>query len=162
MKYAGFIAGIATAAIAVTAASAYAESPKKGGHGPKASFEQMDANGDGQLTQAEMDSHRADRFAKMDKDGDGKLTAEEMESRGNEEAKERSAKMIKKFDKNGDGALTQDEMPKPRDADKMFGKMDADSSGGISKEEFETAREKMKEHGQKGHNKPKKDSTTQD
>ncbi|WP_146344357.1 EF-hand domain-containing protein [Phaeobacter marinintestinus] len=158
MKHAGFIAGIALAAITVTAASAFAETPKPGKHGPRATFEQLDADGDGQVTQAEMEAHRAGRFTEMDTNGDGKLTADEMQAHGQQKAKDRSAKMLEKFDKDGDGALSAEEMPKPRHGDKMFGRIDTDGSGGVSKEEFDAAKAKMKEHGRKGHGKDKKEN----
>lgn len=162
MKHAGFIAGIAISALALTAAAAFAEKMQgKGHHGPRASFEQLDTDADGQLTQAELESHRAARFDEMDTNGDGKLSAEEIQVKANEKARDRSARMMERFDADGDGALSRDEMPKPRNAGRMFDRIDADGSGGISKEEFETARSKMKEHGQKGHGKHKSGGTEQ-
>lgn len=161
MNYAGFIAGVTIAALAVTAGASMADTPKKDGKGQRPSFEQLDTNGDGQLTQAEMENARAARFAKADTNGDGALSADELSAAGHEKAKERSAKMMEKFDANGDGVLSPDEMPKPRNAGKMFDRMDADGSGGVSKEEFDAASAKMKEQGHKGHKKHKKDDSEQ-
>jgi hypothetical protein len=43
-------------------------------------LETFDTNGDGQLTQAEIDGFRAERLAKFDTDGNGTLNLEEYEA----------------------------------------------------------------------------------
>ncbi len=49
--------------------------------GPRADrFAAMDTDGDGQITQAELDAHAAARFASADSDGDGFLTTDEMQA----------------------------------------------------------------------------------
>lgn len=120
-----------------------------GKHGPKMTFEQLDTDGNGEISQAEMENMRAARFSQADTDGDGKLTLEEMQAAGGKRSAERAAERFAKLDANGDNALSMDELPKPRRAGKMFEKLDADNSGGISAEEFAELRDKMQRHGKR-------------
>ncbi|NSY40037.1 EF-hand domain-containing protein [Leisingera sp. ANG59] len=138
MKHVKFIAAIVAAA-GMTAGSA-ALAKGFGHHGPKMSFEEIDTDGNGEVTKAEIQAMKDAHFAKADANGDGKLSLEEMQAQARERAGERAARMLERFDKDGDGALSKDEMPQPRRAGKMFDRMDADGSGGISKGEFEEAR----------------------
>ncbi len=149
MKHTQFIAVIVAVA-GLTGASAALAKPGMGAHGPKVTFEELDADGNGEVTKAEIDSHRAARFAATDTDGDGKLSAAEIEAEGAKRAAERAARMIKRHDSDGDGALSQDELPKPRERGDMFARMDSDGSGAISKEEFDDARAKMRGKHHKG------------
>ena len=55
-----------------------AEARRGGGKGMNVSFEEIDKNGDGFVTQAEVDAHRLARFAAMDTNGDGALSVEEL------------------------------------------------------------------------------------
>lgn len=146
MKHAGFIAGIVLAAVAVTGTSALAKGP---GRGMDVTFQELDADGNGEITKAEMDAHRKARFSKADTNGDGKLSVEEMQARAQEHAKERAGKMLERHDANKDGFLTEDELPKPRKAGKFFDRMDADGNGAISEEEFAQAKDRMKKHGKR-------------
>ena len=97
-------------------------------------FERFDANGDGKLTQAEIDQVQAERLAAFDADGNGQLTLEEYEALwlatarpfmvdrfqaqdddGDgvitaEEFAARPEAMLQQFDRNGDGKLTQAEL----------------------------------------------------
>lgn len=147
MKHVTFIAAIVAAA-AVTAGGA-AMAKGFGHHGLKISFEEIDTDGNGEVTKAEIQAMKDAHFAKADADGDGKLTLEEMQARAREHANERAARMLERFDTDKDGALSKDELPQPRRAGKMFDRMDADGSGGISKAEFENAR--MHRGGMHGH-----------
>lgn len=106
------------------------------GGGPEAMFERFDADGDGRVTQGEVDAFRAGMFAQMDGDGDGQLTPEEaltfasarMQARieqrfgvldadgsgtvsATEFAAGRSGMMFDRLDTNGDGVITRDEVP---------------------------------------------------
>jgi hypothetical protein len=122
-------------------------------HGPRMTFEQLDTNQDGQITEAEMKAQGAARFAKADTDGDGFLTTSEIEAAGSERAKKRAAHMMERMDTDKDGKLSVEEMGKPRGGKgDMFAKFDADNSGGLSKEEFEAAKSKMRKH--RGGDKP--------
>lgn len=144
MKTAGFITAIVLAGLAVTASGALAGGHGKGNHGPRASFEELDANGNGEVSLEEMTQHREARFKATDTDGDGFLSKAEITARAQGNASQRAGKMIDRFDANNDGKLSQDEMPRRGKPEKLFGKLDADGSGGVSKEEFAAAAEKMK------------------
>ncbi|OED47049.1 calcium-binding protein [Rhodobacteraceae bacterium (ex Bugula neritina AB1)] len=140
MKHVTFIAALVAAAS--VAAGGMAMAKGKGHHGPKMSFEEIDADGNGEITKAEIQAMKKARFSKADADGDGKVTLEEMQARAQERANKRAARMLERFDTDGDGALSAEELPQPRRAGRMFDRLDADDSGGISKEEFEEARKR--------------------
>ncbi len=140
MKSAKFIPAILISAVAITGTSVLAAGPKDR---EPVSFQELDANGDGQLTQEEMEAHRAQRFSKADTDGDGKLSVEEMQAAVQQKANERVTKLFEKHDANKDGFLSEDELPKPRRAGKMFDRIDADNSGTISEQEYSDAKERM-------------------
>lgn len=152
MKHTAFITAVLAAAGVAAAGAALAGSGGYGKSAPHMTFEQLDTDGSGEITRAELENMRSARFAAADANGDGKLTLEELQAQNRKKADERAAGMLKKLDKNGDNALSQDELSKPRRAGKMFDKMDADGSGGISAEEFAELQEKMQRHGKrKGH-----------
>ena len=117
-------------------------------------FATLDADGDGILTQEEMESRGAARFAEADTDGDGGLSADELTAAAAARAAERTARMLERLDTNGDGLLQQTEMqPRGDRAGKMFERMDTDGDGGISEAEFDAARARLMErrgerHGQ--------------
>jgi Ca2+-binding EF-hand superfamily protein len=106
-------------------------------------FEQFDANGDGTITQAEIDEVRSSRLTEFDQDGDGSLTLDEYQALwldamrermvdqfqahdddGDslvtvEEFGERYDSVVQRFDSNADGQLTQDDLQRrPRDRDR--------------------------------------------
>jgi len=152
MKRAVLISGIAILTLSGTLAFAAGQ----GGHGkmgfdkgPRHSFEELDANADGKLTQEEMKAHAKARFDAADTDKNGALSADELSARMQAEASERAgkfgARMIEKRDANDDGELSLEEMG-PRDGgERMFSRMDADGDGAISAEEFA----EMQAHGKK-------------
>ncbi len=136
MKTAPFISAMVVAAIAATGTSALAK-------GPRATFQELDADGDGQVTQAEITAHRTQKYTAADTDGDGKLSVEEMQAAAQAKANERVTKMFDKHDANADGFLSEDELPKPRRASKMFERIDADGNGSISEQEYADAKDRM-------------------
>jgi len=83
------------------------------GHGGKAKMlgmlETYDANGDGQITQAEIDSFRADRLKAFDKDGDGSLTLAEYEALWLDAMREHMVDRFQGHDDDGDGKITLEE-----------------------------------------------------
>ncbi len=132
------IAAGATAALAspfILNANAFPGGGKGGKFGEKF-IERMDTNGDGAVTQAEIDAKHAEKFAEFDANKDGQLSEAEFsaleEARRQERHKAhfqridadgnnvvsadefggRSSKMFERFDKNNDGKLTADEMSK--------------------------------------------------
>ncbi|WP_185802885.1 EF-hand domain-containing protein [Pontivivens nitratireducens] len=129
-------------------------------------FAAIDTNGDGEVTRAEVDAHRAARFADIDTDGNGIVDQAELiaaaEARRQARDTQRAERMIERSDADGDGVLTQEELqPQPRGGD-MFERMDTDGNGAISQEEIDAAREHMRdrrgddrdgnrEHGRRSH-----------
>ena len=140
MKSAPFISAIVLCAVAVTGTSVLA----KGGRDRQpATFEELDANGDGQVTEAEIIAHRQAKFTAADADGDGQLSVDEMQAAAQTRANERISKMFERPDANQDGLLNADELPKPRKASRMFERIDADGNGSISEQEYADAKDRM-------------------
>ncbi|MGQ0565529.1 MAG: EF-hand domain-containing protein [Gemmobacter sp.] len=114
---------------------------------PMFDFAAIDADGDGQVTRAEVEAHRAARVAAVDADKDGKLSAAEIKARAMERAAAQAdaiaARMIERHDSDGDGLISVAELeagPKPID---IFDRIDGDKDGAISAEEAEAARKQM-------------------
>lgn len=147
MKSATFISAIVLSAVAITGTATLAKG--FGDRGP-ISFQQLDTNGDGQITKEEMEAHRTQMFTSADANGDGKLSVEEMQAEAQKKANERVSDMFARHDANKDGFLTSDELPKPRRADKMFDRIDADGNGSLSEQEFANAKDGMGRRHKKG------------
>ena len=153
MKKTAYFAGLFLAATALTATGALAFGPGGPRGTERPSFQTLDADGDGQITLAEIEARGAAHFEGADTDGNGLLDLAELEAHTQKQAAKRAAMMIKRFDNDGDGALSVAELPKPgKRAGKMFSHFDTDGSGGISQKEFAAASEKMKGH-RMGHKK---------
>lgn len=73
-------------------------------------FQQLDADGNGAITQAEFQAHAEARFAKVDADGDGFVTGEELKAAGDARRADRAAKMVERFDTDGNGSLDASEL----------------------------------------------------
>ena len=114
-------------------------------HGPKHSFEALDADGDGEVSRAEFDSHRADRFAKADTNGDGLLSRDEVVARGQDRAERFADRMFQRLDENRDGAISLAEMSEGR-GNRFFDRADSDGNGAVSKPEFEQMKKRFAEH----------------
>ena len=155
MKKAAFIAVILGTASIVTTGAVLAKGGP-GGHGPRMSFEEIDADGNGEVTQAEMDAMKAARFAASDTDGDGVLSLEELTAQGVKGVAERTEKMLAQRDTNGDGVLSPDEMTNSRRAVKILERFDTDGNGSISKDEFEEASNGMRQRGKGQHRRGQK------
>jgi len=152
MKHRHLIAGAILVAGGVSAGAALAQGPMGGpgmGMHQRPAFEDLDADGDGQVTQAEMLAHAQARFGAADADGDGRLSLEEMQAQARARADEMAARMLERMDRDGDGALSFDEMPGQRresGMERMFGRADADGDGSLSAEEFQRAGARMGRH----------------
>lgn len=111
-----------------------------GGDGMRPDFQELDADGDGRLTRAEMEKYRQARFAKADTDGDGKLSRAEIDAQIAARQAAMRERMLDRMigwrDVDGDGMLSPDEMRADRGL-RMFAGMDADRDGTISADEFD-------------------------
>lgn len=140
MKTATLISAMLATAVAVTGTSVLAKGQRDR---QVPTFQELDADGDGQVTQAELEAHRNQRYTQADSDGDGQISVQEMQAAAQQNANERVTKMFEKLDANQDGFLSDDELPKPRRGAKMFERIDADGNGAISEQEYADARDKM-------------------
>ncbi|PIV72642.1 MAG: hypothetical protein COW55_16065 [Rhodobacteraceae bacterium CG17_big_fil_post_rev_8_21_14_2_50_65_11] len=104
-------------------------------------FADLDADGDGQLTQEEMMAHRNARFAEADTDGDGSLDRDEMIAASAARIEERIDRMMARIDEDGDGLISAGEMaamgPRGQGPEQMFTMLDSDGDGTISAAEFD-------------------------
>ena len=132
MKHTVFLAAVMSAAIAVAGGTALARSGGHG-HGPQIDFETMDRDGDGQITQAELQAMGEAHFADADTDNDGFLSAAELEAQAMARAAQHAARMMERMDANGDGKVTREEFMQGHDA--MFDAMDTNGDGVIDAEE---------------------------
>lgn len=140
MKRTVFITGLTLAAVAVTGVAAIAAPDGKARH--HMSFQDIDTDGDGKITQSEMQGIAAARFATADVDGDGFLTLTELEKSGQERAKRRAGYMLERMDADGDGKIALSEMKPRRDPARIFERLDADGDGVITLAEYDAAHEK--------------------
>ncbi|EAQ01922.1 RNA polymerase sigma-70 factor [Pseudooceanicola batsensis HTCC2597] len=160
MKRATALTGILILALAATSLPLAAKDRGDGPRGHRAphfDFSAVDADGDGRVTQDELQAHADARFAAADTDGDGTLSVEEMLARMEQRRAERlrrgAERMIARMDENGDGVLQAEEMG-PRDESRLFARLDSDEDGAISQEELDEAREKFRDRrhgGDRGH-----------
>ena len=136
---------LATGALALGAAAFAGTSVADGGwgrhhghghHGGRAMefFERFDANGDGRLTQAEIDEVRQSRLAEFDQDGDGSLTLEEYQALWLDAMRERMVRAFQAHDRDGDAMVTAEEFGQP--FDRMVSRLDANDDGELTPDEM--------------------------
>jgi Ca2+-binding EF-hand superfamily protein len=156
MKNAKLITGLATVlALAGTGAVLAERHDERAGMRP--AFEEIDSDGDGRITQAEMTEQMQARFDGADADGDGALSREElitrMTARHAEKIGQRADRMIERTDADGDGQLSMQELQDGRQG-AMMARMDRDGDGAVSRDEFAKghARHGERHHGSRGGN----------
>lgn len=137
MKYIALTGTLAVAIALGSAVSSVAE--QSGRDGKRATFESLDANGDGRLVRAELDAHMKTRFERRDTNGDGVLSREELTAQAQTNASARLDRMLARVDTNKDGVISFEEMSAARGG-RMFQRADADEDGAISKAEFDQIR----------------------
>lgn len=133
--------GILAAGLAIGAAAAQDGPPR----GPGMMWRQLDANGDGQVTMAEMSEHQRAMFAEADSDGNGAISKDEMQAFMKKRHAEMRAKRL--GDSNDDGAVTRAEYDAKAKA--RFDELDANKDGVISEDEMQ-AMHKGRHHGWRG------------
>ena len=136
---------------AMVATAGFAVAQGKGGYGERPSFEEVDSNGDGKITQDEMQARAAARCGAADSHGDGAISRDEMMSRAMARVETRVDRMMDRMDADDDGKISQAEMQQMRGKHmgRMIKRMDTDGDGSLSKDEFGKGHRKG-HHGMKG------------
>lgn len=98
------------------------------------SFETMDVNGDGNITQDEIDSLRAEHLARHDSNGDGELNLEEFLGLWHEAIRPVAVRAFQSFDRDGDGTITKVEYDRPMEG--VINRFDNNNDGELSLREF--------------------------
>ena len=93
-------------------------------------FEAVDADGDGKLTQAEIDKLRNDLHAAHDADGDGNLDLEEFAGLWHETTRPLTVRTFQMLDTDGDAVVTRAEYDRPLAG--IVERLDRDGDGGLS------------------------------
>ncbi len=165
-KIAGFGLAAGAAVMLALTAPAVARGPMgAGGAGGAglfaAQFTDLDADADGQITEAELVARAellaAERHAEVDADGDGTVTAEELEARILARIEDRmqsrmgqgrragdpaemAATMVERMlsarDANEDGVLSGEELSPAADMARLIDRFDTDDDNAWSEEEF--------------------------
>lgn len=93
-------------------------------------FAEVDADGDGSVTQEEIDTYRTAKVAEADASGDGALTIEEFDTIYREFTRSRMVDAFQDLDADGDGTISAEEL------DNRFGniveRMDRDDDGALT------------------------------
>ena len=93
-------------------------------------MEMFDADGDGKLTQAEIDKLRNERHAAHDADGDGNLSLEEFAALWHETTRPLTVRAFQMLDTDGDAVVTRAEYDRPIAG--IVERLDRDGDGGLS------------------------------
>lgn len=120
----------------------------QGGERAMPTFEELDADGSGEITSEDFAMLRENRFADMDTDGDGSVSEAEFVDAAQNRAAERAAQRFARLDADGDGMLSRDAIEaggRRGPGNRMLSRLDEDGSGGVSEEEFEAGMERFAE-----------------
>ncbi len=93
-------------------------------------FDAVDADGDGKLTQAEIDKARNDRHAAHDANGDGNLSLEEFGGLWRETTRPLTVRAFQTLDTDGDAIITRAEFDRPLAG--IVERLDRDGDGSLS------------------------------
>ena len=150
--------------VATTFALAGATAQAKDRGQPLFDFSTIDADGNGEITQAEITAFEANRFAQADENGDGLLSQDEilasfeaMSDRTlGERATRRIGRMMSRIDANDDGLISLEERQATNRSTRLFERLDRDDSGTISEAEAEKLTDRSRRHrgGKKGDGRP--------
>lgn len=111
---------------------------KGGGHGMFRMMESFDSDGDGKLSQEEIDGARGARFGQFDGDGDQNLTLQEYEQLWLDAMRERMVDRFQRLDADGDAKVTAEEFQRPFSG--MVQRMDRNDDGVVDRNDFQRKR----------------------
>jgi hypothetical protein len=120
----------------------HGEGHRGGMHPMRHMMETYDTNGDGAVSQAEIDEMRAGRLAEFDADGDGQLSLEEYEALWLDAMRDRMVDRFQFHDDDGDGQVTVSEFGKR--SSKIVERHDRNGDGVLNEED---RRGGMRHHG---------------
>jgi Ca2+-binding EF-hand superfamily protein len=103
-------------------------------------FEQFDANGDGLITQAEIDQVLGDRLASFDQNNDGSLNLEEYQALWLDAMRERMVDRFQAHDDDGDATVTVEEFVGSYSS--MVRRLDNNDDGQLTREDFRRPRDR--------------------
>ena len=103
-------------------------------------FEQFDANGDGMITQAEIDQVLGDRLASFDQNDDGGLSLEEYQALWLDAMHERMVDRFQAHDDDGDAVVTVEEFVGSYSS--MARRIDRNGDGQITRDDFRRQRDR--------------------
>ncbi len=93
-------------------------------------FDSIDADGDGKLTQAEIDTAQNDRHTRHDADGDGNLGLKEFAGLWQEVTRPVAVRAFQMLDTDGDAVVTRAEYDRPFAG--IVERLDRDGDGALS------------------------------
>lgn len=148
MKKTTFKSAISLATlVAVTLAGATLAYAKTQNQRAERMFTEMDSNGDGKITQAEITASKTRNFHAMDTNNDGAVSSDEMLNHAinkmKERMQERMGKRFAKIDKDSNGTISADEFGGR--TSKMMEHLDTNKDGAISMQEVKDKKKKHQE-----------------
>lgn len=122
---------------------------------PALTFEAVDGNKDGKISQDEVTAWRATQSAGVDANADGKLSVDELAAMQLKDmttaARDMAQKMVDRLDTDGDKLLSAAELLAPPMPADLFDRVDTNQDGFIDKAEADAARKMMTERGRGDH-----------
>jgi len=141
-------ATLLAAAAAVHAEQAPSQAPDA--RSGKPGYQSLDINADGLITLDEAQVHPrfAARFGEIDANRDGQLDQAEMNTHREQmraEKRVRAEERWKAADQDGDGVISRDEAASMPRMAQHFDRLDADTDGRVSREEMRQSRERYQQ-----------------